>query len=483
MKEIKKEEKESKHIFLFFIKMFLIFIIIDLISILFVNICVNGVNNFKYGGELLSEIFYAIIMLVVMLLFKNSYVFTTDKTKFIKSLKYCIPMLIITALIFLGNLNELHNATIGNLINALLLCAFVGIAEEFMCRGWVQNEFIERYGYDKKHIILSIVLSSCIFGIIHLTNIVSQDIFTTLIQVLQAASIGFMFGSIYYKTKNIWTVAFLHGIYDFSIFLGEINLIKDCTNTLPNLPTSIVTLISSLILITYFILSGVLVLMQTDLKEKSKKVKDTSAVVLALIITFSCIFIPFDKLIKGYKDTEVCYEYISTEMLKDFTVHYPYQKKYKINYKIDEEQYNTIGEEPIKVYDTINFDFELYRENKKLYIKNVNTGYKIELEYENVYNYDYEVIEEENEYLILIHSNDGNTSKIYYSNYMTKENMDNTDEYLNKLKNSFTEIVLPSLSGFGYLTTEESNYKYPVFADSTNDYFIIKEDGLVYLMK
>ncbi len=483
MKEIKKEEKESKHIFLFFIKMFLIFIIIDLISILFVNICVNGVNNFKYGGELLSEIFYAIIMLVVMLLFKNSYVFTTDKTKFIKSLKYCIPMLIITALIFLGNLNELHNATIGNLINALLLCAFVGIAEEFMCRGWVQNEFIERYGYDKKHIILSIVLSSCIFGIIHLTNIVSQDIFTTLIQVLQAASIGFMFGSIYYKTKNIWTVAFLHGIYDFSIFLGEVNLIKDCTNTLPNLPTSIVTLISSLILITYFILSGVLVLMQTDLKEKSKKVKDTSAVVLALIITFSCIFIPFDKLIKGYKDTEVCYEYISTEMLKDFTVHYPYQKKYKINYKIDEEQYNTIGEEPIKVYDTINFDFELYRENKKLYIKNVNTGYKIELEYENVYNYDYEVIEEENEYLILIHSNDGNTSKIYYSNYMTKENMDNTDEYLNKLKNSFTEIVLPSLSGFGYLTTEESNYKYPVFADSTNDYFIIKEDGLVYLMK
>ena len=45
------------------------------------------------------------------------------------------------------------------------------------------------------------------------------------------------------------------------------------------------------------------------------------------------------------------------------------------------------------------------------------------------------------------------------------------------------EIVLPSLNGFGYLTTEESNYKYPVFADSTNDYFIIKEDGLVYLMK
>ena len=126
---------------------------------------------------------------------------------------------------------------------------------------------------------------------------------------------------------------------------------------------------------------------------------------------------------------------------------------------------------------------EIYKENKKIYIKNVNTGYKIELEYEDVYNYDYEVIEEENEYLILIHSNDGNTSKIYYSNYMTKENMDNTDEYLNKLKNSFTEIVLPSLNGFGYLTTEESNYKYPVLADSTNDYFIIKEDGLVYLMK
>ncbi len=463
--------------------MFLIFIIIDFISILFINIYVYGVNNFKYGGELLSEIFYAIIMLIVMLLFKNSYVFTNDKTKFIKSLKYCIPMFIITGLIFLENLGQLHNVTVGNLINALLLCAFVGIAEEFMCRGWVQNEFIERYGYDKKHIILSIILSSCIFGIIHLVNIAIQDAFTTLLQVLQATAIGFMFGSIYYKTKNIWTVAFLHGLYDFSIFLGEVNLIKNCTYTLPNLPTSIVLLISLLILIIYFILSGVLVLMQTDLKEKSKKTKDTSTIVLALIITFSCMFIPFDKLIKGYKDTEVCYEYTSTEMLKDFTVHYPYQKKYKINYKVDEVQYNTIGEEPIKVYDTIDFEFELYRENKKIYIKNVNTGYKIELEYEDVYNYDYEVIEEENEYLILIHSNDGNTSKIYYSNYITKENMDNTDEYLNKLKNSFTEIVLPSLSEFGYLTTKETNYKYPVFLDLTNDFFIIKEDGLIYLMK
>ena len=69
--------------------------------------------------------------------------------------------------------------------------------------------------------------------------------------------------------------------------------------------------------------------MQTDLKEKSKKVKDTSAVVFALIITFSCIFIPFEKLIKGYEDTEVCYEYTNTEMLKNFTVHYPYQKMYQ----------------------------------------------------------------------------------------------------------------------------------------------------------
>ena len=46
MKETKKEEKKSKHIFLFFIKIFFIIIIIDFISILFVNICVHGVNTF-----------------------------------------------------------------------------------------------------------------------------------------------------------------------------------------------------------------------------------------------------------------------------------------------------------------------------------------------------------------------------------------------------------------------------------------------------
>lgn len=480
---MKGNPKKTNNIILFFTRMFLAFLIIDLITIIFVNIFAKGITNFKYGSELLAEIFYALIMLIVMLLYKNSYVFTNEKIKFTKSLKYCIPMLIITTLIFIGNLSELQNVSFGNFINAILLCVFIGIAEEFMCRGWIQNEFIEKFGNDKKHIILSIILSSFIFGIIHLTNLATQDVFTTIIQIIQSTAIGFMFGSIYYKTKNIWTVAFLHGIYDFSIFLGEINLIKDCTNTSPNLSTSIIILISSIILVIYFILSGVLVLMQTDLKDKSKNPKDTTKIVLSLIIVFSCMFIPFETIIPGYENTEICYEYTSTQMIKDFTLHYPYKNKYKMYYETEDIKYNTIGEEPIKIYDSANYKFELYKENNNLYIKNINTGYKIELEYENVYNYDFEVIEEENEYLILIHSNNGNTSKIYYSNFMTKENMDNKDEYLNKLKNSFTEIILPSLKGFGYITTEESNYKYPAFTDNVNNYFIIKEDGHIYLMK
>lgn len=241
--------KNKKNIFIYFIEMLLVFIIIDSVITVLPGFISNNIAYYKYGTELLLEVIYAALVLIVMLLFKNSYVFTAKKQKFFKSITLGFPMLIIAAISFLGSLSSLDGFNFGNFINLLLLTIFIGIAEEFLCRGWLQNEFIERYGDTKKHIILSIVFSSLIFGLIHLSNILAgQDLFTTIIQVIQATSAGLLLGSIYYKTKNIWAVIFLHGIYDFCLMLGDLNLIKDCTFNTPTNGIVLYNAFSTLIL-------------------------------------------------------------------------------------------------------------------------------------------------------------------------------------------------------------------------------------------
>ena len=164
-------KKDKKNIFLYFIEMLIVFILIDGVITILPSFISNNISYYKYGTELLLEVIYALLVLVVMLLFKNSYVFTDKKQKFFKSISLGFPMLIIAGISLIGSLSSLNGFNLGNFINLLFLTIFIGIAEEFLCRGWLQNEFIERYGDTKRHIILSILFSSLIFGLIHLTNL------------------------------------------------------------------------------------------------------------------------------------------------------------------------------------------------------------------------------------------------------------------------------------------------------------------------
>ena len=50
-------------------------------------------------------------------------------------------------------------------LNLAIYCLLIGLVEEFLCRGWLLNEFLERFSNSKKNIIISIVLSSLVLYI------------------------------------------------------------------------------------------------------------------------------------------------------------------------------------------------------------------------------------------------------------------------------------------------------------------------------
>ena len=469
-----RKNKKKRNIYWYFISMIFVFIFVDILCQSIPSLIAYGINYSKYGSELLFEILFAFVILIVMLLFKNSYVFTEKKMKFKDSVLLGIPMLVIIGISLYGNIMSLSEFNIFNFINLLLYCTFIGIAEEFLCRGWLQNEFIERFGDTKKNIILSIIFSATIFGFMHITNVFAGlGLFETLMQVLQATSIGVLFGSIYYRSKNIWSVVFLHGLYDFSLMIGDINLVKDCTVGTLTTGITVYTIFVSMLITLYYIFSALLVLRTTDLKEKNKEIKDNKFVVIGLITTFILMMLPFNLFVEGYDEYQKCYDYETTLVKSyDYEIHYPNYNSYVIK---NERTYEGIDETEL-------FEFSFVRNDDVITVTNRNTKDSIKLEYKYLKNFI--VIKNAKTYLLVLYTNDGISSNVYYSNFISDNNMSNDKGYLNEIKDSFNDYYeLPSIASAGYITFKNDDYKYPYFLGSTPNGFMLDMNNKLYILE
>ena len=93
-----------------------------------------------------------------------------------------------------------------------------GVLEELVFRGFFFNAFVDRLGNNKKGVFASMILSSSVFGAIHLLNLIDSPelIVSTIAQAIYATMIGCFFCMIYYCTGNIWSCIILHGIVDFA---------------------------------------------------------------------------------------------------------------------------------------------------------------------------------------------------------------------------------------------------------------------------
>ena len=469
---MKKVEKK-KSLFKFFIIMLALFVLIDFVMIIMSNVLASSSLMAKYGQDLIIEFFYAIAVLVVMLLFHNAYVFTTKKEKFWPSVCLALPILVVAIFNFVTNLVNLKDFSLANFLNALVLCIFIGVAEEFLCRGWLQNEFIERFSKTRKDVIKSIVLASLIFGLMHIINIGSQPLFETILQIINAFSIAVLLGSVYYKTKNIWSVIFLHAFYDFSIFLGEINLVKDCTYNTPSTGVIITSTISVLLISAFWLLGSAKVLNSCEFEEdRYDKARVNNNLTAAIVISFLLLFIPIHNLVPDYDKYEVCYTYDRTSITEDYTVHYPSYKEYTITESAKVETEEGSYNEQYEIVFTLN-------NNGTVNVKNENTNIEERLDIKHAI--DLEIIPNEEYYDIVIRTTD-NESTIYYChlNKATINNKKTLFEFLTS-DEAFKKFELPNVT-IGYITLGNEETNYPYMLSNNRDEFIIKNEKL-YLIK
>lgn len=417
----------------------------------------------KYNTMFISEIVLLIFALVMLAVRKRLNILKPQGKSIIYGIKRGIPIFVVSLISLFSSLTGIlgEKLNIPNLISLIILAITIGMAEEFFFRGFIQGEIVDAYGKSRKQVIMSVVVSGVIFGLVHITNALSgQDIITTLMQVLQASSLGILLGSIYFITKNIWSVVFLHAFYDFAIMLSEVNSYKDCINSTDISTVMLIfTLVVSLIYVVIYLVGAYLNLQKRHVNEyigeevtdeiivkdgeNATKAKKLVIVVIVLLFLASPL-IPADEV----ENFQICYTYENVDINGE------------INFALDNE--------------FVLNDVKLYVDDYNLVMESIDGENKTVIETLENDIYDIYVYEIDSNYHILLNANE-----ILYYGVVNKDSVAVTSEFTSILINSFQKYDVPEIMDIGKL--ESNDGVYPLIKSYVSDYFIIKDDKVMVI--
>ncbi len=97
-----------------------------------------------------------------------------------------------------------------------LLYVSVGFFEEIVMRSLVLNLMLRKWGFTRKGVYLAVLLSSSIFGLLHLMNYFMgrRTLLATVSQVIFGTFFGVFFAACFLRSKTVWSVIFAHALFD-----------------------------------------------------------------------------------------------------------------------------------------------------------------------------------------------------------------------------------------------------------------------------
>ena len=118
----------------------------------------------------------------------------------------------------------------------------IGLFEEFAFRGVILLMFAEKRHDTRTDLFVCILLTSAVFGGVHLLNVLAgSGIVPVLQQIAYSFLIGAMCAVVLYKSANIWLCVLLHALFDFN---GEVfHTLGVCPGWWDDLPTVILTFV------------------------------------------------------------------------------------------------------------------------------------------------------------------------------------------------------------------------------------------------
>ena len=185
----------------------------------------DGLSN-KYLGEFLNELKAVALGVLGAFILKKMWIYRRfDPALLKRGWTAAIPLLLLLLLGTVNNLKSKPSITAGpaDILYFVLMMVCVGVFEETVFRGLLQNAFHEFFGEDTVgHVLLAVVCGGFCFGAVHLTNALRPgvDFRSAATQALVAVGAGMLFCAIYFRTgKNLWYNMLLHALNDALSFI------------------------------------------------------------------------------------------------------------------------------------------------------------------------------------------------------------------------------------------------------------------------
>ncbi|HMP14950.1 MAG TPA: CPBP family intramembrane metalloprotease [Saprospiraceae bacterium] len=234
-------------------------------------------------AKLISDIFVrAILVIVVVILIQKFKLVAFSGLTTWRKIKNIQAALIAIVFIIIGITSNWHKYF--NSPNHLLLLfaiktLSVGIVEELLFRGTIFPLFIQSFEKSKRTLLISAILSSLLFGLIHYVNLFSQpeNFIGITSQVFFATSIGVFFCGLMVRTGSILIPIVIHALINFSFGAGELSQAIEKASEFNNISslTDLNTLIPTTIFFTFIFIGGIYMIKKTDEEEIIKKLEIT----------------------------------------------------------------------------------------------------------------------------------------------------------------------------------------------------------------
>lgn len=213
------------------------------------------------SDELLNRLYTMVItrmagavVFFALLLYSGYKVLNPFKRPFVRSILFSLPAfaVVINNMPILSLIwGDAYIIKGGNYMFWFVMeCLAIGLFEEAAFRGVILLSAAEQRHGTKKELLVAVLLSSAIFGGVHLVNLFAgAGLGSVIRQIGYSFLIGAMCSVVLLKTANIWLCVLLHAVYDF------------CGNLVPTLgagtwwdvPTIVFTVILALGVTAYML--------------------------------------------------------------------------------------------------------------------------------------------------------------------------------------------------------------------------------------
>lgn len=173
------------------------------------------------GNAIFRAVGFAVMVLLALDMGLDIFGFRSGKRGWLLSLPFIVVAVNNAPIVGWATGEVTLHATAASYALFTVNCLFVGLFEEIVFRGVILPLVLRQCKNTRVGVFLALLISSALFGAVHLVNIFSNPVGAVILQIGYSFLIGLMCGMVMLLTRNVFACAFLHALYNFGGLIAD----------------------------------------------------------------------------------------------------------------------------------------------------------------------------------------------------------------------------------------------------------------------